>query len=580
MSRLATLQAAKTRADLAKLLHYQLKSFAYIIHKLPPAEKYTTFEIPKRKGGLRTIHAPTPALRLLQRRLSDLLQDCAQEIVEAKKRKDRVAHGFKRKRSITTNARQHRNRRHVFNLDIENFFPSINFGRIRAFFIKNRDFALHEGVATLIAQIACHGDALPQGSPCSPAISNLVAHILDMRLVTLASAAGWTYSRYADDLTFSTNKKVISADIAERVTDPARPEAHIWQPGKKLRDVITRSGFTINDSKTRLMYQSSRQEVTGLVVNRQIGVRLEYRHNVRAMVHRLVKTGQFELLGTTLVNGQRTLQKRPGTLNELHGMLGFIDCIDVYNHPDDSEKGARRSARESVYREFLLYSIFYAAQRPTIVCEGETDNVYLTHAIRALHSDFPELAEVGKDKKIRLKVRLYKYPDTSTARILGLNTGGSGVLGTLLWTYLRETKHFTAPGQANPVMIVYDNDKGATSVTSAIKSITGHAPNGTEPFIRVDKNMYTVATPGADSAIEDFFEPAVRATVVDGKTFSPFDKADKSKHFGKKVFAHKVVSPNAGTINFDAFKPLLARIVAAMKQHQATHPVPPPAGAP
>src|SRR5688572_3985474 len=143
------------------------------------------------------------------------------------------------------------------------------------------------------------------------------------------------------------------------------------------------------------------------------------------MVHRLVRTGQFEVLGSTLVNGQRVIQKRPGTLNELHGMLGFIDSIDADNRPAAAPKGGRHSARESVYREFLLYSILYAAQRPTIICEGETDNVYLTHAIRALHADFPELAEKGKDKKIRLKVRLYKYPDTSTARILGLNAGGS-----------------------------------------------------------------------------------------------------------------------------------------------------------
>src|SRR5262249_16793586 len=151
----------------------------------------------------------------------------------AKKLKDRVAHGFKRKRDIRSNARQHRHRRWVFNIDLEDFFPSINFGRVRGFFIKNRDFALHEEVATVIAQIACHDNSLPQGSPCSPVISNLVAHLLDMRLVKLASTNGCTYSRYADDLTFSTNKKEFPADVA---SPKAAEDAalHLWLPSKAL----------------------------------------------------------------------------------------------------------------------------------------------------------------------------------------------------------------------------------------------------------------------------------------------------------------------------------------------------------
>ncbi len=123
------------------------------------------------------------------------------------------------------------------------------------------------------------------------------------------------------------------------------------------------------------------------------------------------------------------MEKRPGTLNELHGMLGFIDSIDVYNKTHTSDAlSDERSSNEKVYREFLIYSTFYAAQAPVVICEGETDNVYLTHAIRSLAAEFPALAEVMPDKKIRLKVRLYKYPKSSTARLLDLKDGGSGVL--------------------------------------------------------------------------------------------------------------------------------------------------------
>jgi RNA-directed DNA polymerase len=104
----------------------------------------------------------------VQEKLSVLLQDCLDEVNDAKQREDLIAHGFRRKRSIITNARQHRNRRYVFNIDLENFFPSINFGRVRGYFIRDKSFELDKDVATVIAQIACHENALPQGSPCSP----------------------------------------------------------------------------------------------------------------------------------------------------------------------------------------------------------------------------------------------------------------------------------------------------------------------------------------------------------------------------------------------------------------------------
>ncbi|MFX7853813.1 reverse transcriptase domain-containing protein, partial [Acinetobacter baumannii] len=91
---------------------------------------------------------------------------------------------------------------------------TINFGRVRGFFLKDKNFALHEKVATVIAQIACHDNKLPQGSPCSPVISNLIGHMMDIMLVRLASATGCSYSRYADDLTFSSNKGKFSSRVA------------------------------------------------------------------------------------------------------------------------------------------------------------------------------------------------------------------------------------------------------------------------------------------------------------------------------------------------------------------------------
>jgi RNA-directed DNA polymerase len=263
MSRLGSLKSITTRAEMVTLLQFKAASLTYILFKQSDAAKYRTFEIPERSGGKRTIHAPVDALKLMQKKLSGLLQDCVEEINTAKKLTDRVCHGFTRKRSIISNARQHRNRRYVFNLDLEDFFPSIHFGRVRGFFIKDKNFALHEDVATVIAQIACREKILPQGSPCSPVISNLIAHILDMHLVKLASRVGCTYTRYADDLTFSTNKKAFPPEIAV----PSDLDPHLWMPGNELQRLITHAKFRINRRKTHMQYRTSRQEVTGLTVS-------------------------------------------------------------------------------------------------------------------------------------------------------------------------------------------------------------------------------------------------------------------------------------------------------------------------
>jgi RNA-directed DNA polymerase len=155
-----------------------------------------------------------------------------------------------------------------------------------------------------------------------------------MHLVRLAAKVGCSYSRYADDLTFSTNKKEFPPEVAR--TEAA---SHVWLPGTELEKMITHSDFKINAKKTRMQYRASRQDVTGLVVNRRINIRREYRHNVRAMVHSLFRTGTFTLYGPVTKDGKTTLEVREGTLDELHGRLGFIDWIDVYNRGVTDEEG-------------------------------------------------------------------------------------------------------------------------------------------------------------------------------------------------------------------------------------------------
>ncbi len=574
MSILKALQSASSLHSVAAILGCTPAGLSWLLYKKSPAEKYKSFEIPKRGGGHRNISAPTPELKVLQRKLADLLEACRKEIVERENLKDDIAHGFRSGRSIISNAKRHRGRRYVFNVDLSNFFGTINFGRVRGYLIKDKNFALNPKIATILAQIACHDNALPQGSPCSPVLSNLIAHVLDVHLVRLCAKKGCVYTRYADDLTFSTNLAEFPASIA--VASPAAP--HVWLPGKELSRLVALSGFEINPAKTRMQYCNSRQEVTGLVVNRKVNVRSEYRRTVRSMVHRLFTTGAYSHVQRVPdANGIMVETCVPGTLDQLHGMLGFIEQIDLQYKKDALSTGrhVRLSSKESVFRRFLMFKEFYSASRPTIICEGKTDNVYLVHAIRSLAAKFPLLASVDADERIKLAARLYKYTGSSTGRILGLH-GGTGDLTKFIQSYRAEMTRFTAPGKFQPIIVLIDNDSGAGPIYSTIKEITKHTPTKREPFIHVTGNLYVCATPvppgKSESMIEDFFDAATKAEEIGGRKFDPKTDGDTAKTYGKVVFAHKVVRAKADTIKFNGFEPLLANISNLIEEHRRKFP--------
>lgn len=573
MSTLTSLKAAISLQDVAHILGFKAQSLAFILYRRQAAEKYTQFSIPKRSGGMRTISAPYPALMLLQSRLSDLLQDCIAEINKTRKIESALSHGFRRKYSIITNASVHRKRRYVFNIDLESFFGSINFGRVRGFFIKNRNFELTPKVATVLAQIACHDNMLPQGSPCSPVLSNLIGHVLDIRLAALAHKVGCEYSRYADDLTFSTSKFVFPAELAQRVEGVE----HKWEAGRDLTEIISRSGFTINTSKTRMQYSASRQDVTGLVVNTKVNTRAEYRRTARAMVHRLLKTGKFQMKQRSHDDKQNlVVTEVDGTLDQLNGMLSFVDAVDIYNKSKLPKPPPEIDSLGKVYREFLLYRNFYATPGPVIVCEGKTDNIYIKAAIRRLVVSYPRLAQRDTSGSVRLKVRIFRYTDT-TKRILGL-AGGTGNLSTFIHQYTRACTRIQASGMQHPVILLVDNDDGGQSIYNSVKAVSkGTAKaDGSASFYHVSQNLYVVPTPlngKPKTMIEDLFDASVKGTKLGGKAFNPSKNGfDGKTQYGKYVFAEQVVKKNEDSIDFQGFKPLLERIDAVVVAHSKNAP--------
>jgi RNA-directed DNA polymerase len=583
MSRLHALKSATSLHDVATLLKYRASTFAYVLYI--KQNKYRSFEIGKRGGGFRTINSPSEDLKLLQKNLSDLLQDCTEEINKARGYKDQLAHGFKRKRSIIDNATKHRRRRYVLNLDLQDFFGTINFGRVRGFFITNRDFALHPKTASLLAQIACHNNVLPQGSPSSPVISNLIANVLDIRLSRLAYDSGCTYSRYADDLTFSTNKRAFPPDIAKLI----QGKAHEWELGDKLKDIIARARFTVNPEKTRMQYCTSRQDVTGLVVNTKVNIRSEYRRTVRSMCHRLFMTGRFQLIESAPdpnAPGVLLPTRRDGTLAQLHGMLGHIYGVDLYNDrlPKQIVNPIKPSinSKENLYRRFLLFREFYVATAPVIVCEGKTDSIYIKYAIRSLAAAFPALAAIAPGKPTTLLVRVPAYPLTTTGRILRLR-GGTGPMAQFIKDYGDELKRFKATGKQNPVILLADNDDGTVPIYDAMRKFGKTKPTGKEPFVNIIGNLYLVTTPLAagqtKSMIEDAFGTLTSTLKLGGKSFNPDDKTfDDKIHYDKHFFS-QYVKEKASQIDFRGFAEILSRLTAVINAHTAAK-APPEAAQP
>jgi len=561
MSFLTDLKNTKSLNDVAHLLGYKPKSLSYVIYKMPV--KYKTFTMPKKSGGIRTISAPCPELKLLQRRLSDGLQSCWDEINTDKKITKPISHGFRKGASIFTNASVHRGRRFVFNVDIKDFFDSINFGRVYGFFVKNKDFALTESVAKILAAIACHEGKLPQGSPCSPVISNLIGQILDIRLAQLAHRYGCSYSRYADDLTFSTNERVFPSVIALSNID------HSWAAGAALSKIIDKAGFQLNPKKTRMQYLNSRQEVTGLIVNRRINSRPEYRRLVRAMTHQLVTTGKFQITAMKAdALGTLVPDKIDGNIRHLQGMFGFIDWIDLNYKKARGTLDGMPSSIDKVYRRFLMHRDFWASSQPVILCEGKTDSVYLHGAIRRLATAHPDLVSMNAEGKAEYKVRFFNYSYTSQ-RILDLS-GGASAVKSFITDYIKSVKKTPVPPNQKPLILLLDNDSGGKDFFSLIKSYSGNKTtvNGMEEFYYLAANVYAVFTPIANSSIEDFFEPALLATKIDGKSFNANNEGlDENTEYSKAVFATKVVRPNIAKINFDKFDPILARIESVIEAH-------------
>lgn len=301
-----------TPADVAETLGLTIAELRHLAFhaEAPERTHYITFEVPKRSGGVRLLASPHKKLRAAQQFIQDELLSKL-PLTEA-------AHGFVPSRSTVTNARLHTGQSLVINLDLKDFFPSVTFPRVRGLF---ESVGYSPAVATILALIVTEaprmktevdgktlwvaaGDrALPQGACTSPTISNLVARKLDRRLGGLCSKLGVSYSRYADDLTFSL---------------PSKDKVSVGYLFARVRHIVAAEGFAINEAKGRVQRAGGRQEVTGIVVNHGLTLRREEFKRLRAVLHDAKQNGLEAA----------NCKNHPNFREHLLGKIAYVTMVD------------------------------------------------------------------------------------------------------------------------------------------------------------------------------------------------------------------------------------------------------------
>jgi RNA-directed DNA polymerase len=372
----------KTRKDIASLLEisdYQLRYHLYIY---PRDKAYTTFKIPKKTGEYRTISVPHTCLKIIQRKLNQIFKCVYQPKPSTQ--------GFVTGKSIVTNAKQHLRQRYVLNLDIKDFFSSINFGRVRGLLMAS-PYNCTEEIATVLAQICCHENKLPQGAPTSPIVSNMISARLDSQLQRLAKKYHCIYTRYADDITFSTSRPKFPGHLAW-----FSEEAEKLILSDDLKKTIEDNGFIVNESKSRLYSRYRHQEVTGITVNQKLNVKRKYIRQIRAMLHAWEKYGldnaQAEFWNQ--FDTKSSYQKKQKSFQDI--IKSKIEFVGTVRGKDDQIylnflTWLKRLAPELVSDEKLKnYNLLKdekkSSIKATIWTEGKTDIKHLNCALKWLES--------------------------------------------------------------------------------------------------------------------------------------------------------------------------------------------------
>lgn len=324
---IAAASKLETTHDLLKILNdikmeelgdkgfpFSMPHLNYLINPSRNKKNYTTFRIPKKSGGEREISAPSPNLKSFLTYTNILLQ----AFYEAP---DYVT-GFVPGKSVVDNAELHIGMNYVFNTDLKDFFPSISKSRVWAT-LKCPPFNFNDTVADAIAGLCCTEveqdgttlRCLPQGSPSSPILTNIVCRNLDRKLHGLAKKYRLRYSRYADDITFSSNRNVFQKNGKFQ---------------EELNKIITEQRFTINEKKTRLQKKGQRQEVTGLIVSDRVNVTRAYVRYIDNILYIWEKYGKSDAYARFLSHytpKHNLHNSKPNMQSVIQGKLLYLKMV-------------------------------------------------------------------------------------------------------------------------------------------------------------------------------------------------------------------------------------------------------------
>jgi RNA-directed DNA polymerase len=324
-------EAMQNKEDIAELLSFaknilyekecepfKLKSLTYYSNPEYCNKRYQTFLIKKKSGAERIINAPVRGLKSILRSLNCVLQ-CLCEPNEA-------ATGFVPNKSIVDNAKKHVGKNYVLNIDLKDFFHSFDRNKVKMAFMYE-PFNLRgerEPLAFMLASLCTHTieiddelkAVLPQGSPTSPTLTNILCRQLDRRLSGLAKRLNLTYTRYADDITFSSQHNIYKDEDFNT----------------ELKRIIeVNQNLLINPAKTRLQRPEFRQEVTGLIVNEKVNVHRRYIKQIRMWLYLWEKYGYEraeQLFRNDYAKDKGHVKKgKPNLTNVLDGKLEFLKMV-------------------------------------------------------------------------------------------------------------------------------------------------------------------------------------------------------------------------------------------------------------
>lgn len=312
---------------------YKRATLNYYAYPAHCKNRYNSFSIRKKSGGLRIIHAPQKSLKIFLTCLNELLQ----RVVEP----HYAATGFVPGKSIVDNAQKHIGHHYVYNIDLKDFFHSFDRNRVKmAFMAPPFNFKGDKGsLAFMLASLCTHpfeidGElkiVLPQGSPTSPTLTNILCKRLDRRLNGLAKRFNVTYTRYADDITFSSDYNFLKANKGNLAFADQKNEFL-----EEMKRIIDLEGLEINTKKTRLQNSLQRQEVTGLTVNKKVNVSRRYVKQLRMWLYYWEKYGfvKAEELFTKDYNIDKGHVKT-GTPSMKNVIFGKLEYLKMVKGPDD-----------------------------------------------------------------------------------------------------------------------------------------------------------------------------------------------------------------------------------------------------